>query len=242
MVWGMSRRVFLIAFFTCAYLITPVAYAETLQSNNFRIDESSIGTSNPIGEKSTNFGISSSTGDIGVGNAASDNFQINAGTKTDASPVLAFSVNTSVANFGVFSPNTTSVTTASFSVLDYTSYGYTVQVFGNSPSNGSHTIDALGTASQPQSGTEQFGLNLVANTLPTSVGTNPDNGAFGFGSVEANYNTPNFYRFVNGETIAQSPKSSGITNYTITYIVNVEGLTPGGQYRSNQTLVVLGTY
>ena len=37
-------------------------------------------------------------------------------------------------------------------------------------------------------------------------------------------------------------KSSGITNYTITYLLNVAGLTPGGEYRSDQTLVVLGTY
>jgi hypothetical protein len=242
MIWGMSRNLFLAVFFICALLLTPVAYAETLQSNNYRIDESSIGTSGPIGEKSTNFGISSATGDLGVGNSASSNFQINAGTKTDASPTLAFSVNTTLANFGVFSPNTTAVATASFSVLNYSSYGYAVQVFGNTPTNGSHAIAAMNPTGLSQAGTEQFGLNLVANTSPASLGANPDNGSFGFGSVDSNYNVPNNFRFVSGETVAQAAKSSGTTNYTISYVVNVEGLTPGGQYRSNQTLVVLGTY
>lgn len=100
-------------------------------------------------------------------------------------------------------------------------------------------MDTLGV-SQP--GVEQFGINLVANTSPSSVGSNPDNGQFGFGAVVGNYSTPNQFYYSSGDTIAQSPKSSGVTNYTITYLVNVEGLTPGGKYRSDQTLVVLGTF
>lgn len=91
-------------------------------------------------------------------------------------------------------------------------------------------------------GTSQFGINLVANTLPISIGANPDNGSFGFGLASTNYNTPNQYRYISGETIAQAPKSSGVTVYTITYLVNVPALTPGGQYISDQTLIVTGTY
>jgi hypothetical protein len=91
-------------------------------------------------------------------------------------------------------------------------------------------------------GIEQFGINLVANTLPISFGANPDNGQFGFGSVASGYNTPNNFRYVNGETIASASKDSGITNYTISYIVNVAPLTAGGTYTANQALVVTGTY
>lgn len=242
MQWGNSHRGVVTAFCMCLFFVTPVAYAETLQSTNYKLDESSIGTSSPLGQSSSNFNLSSGVGDIGVGNASSSNFQINAGSKTNADPVLAFSVTSTAANFGVFSPTLASTSTATFSVLDYTSYGYTVQIVGKAPSNGAHTIAALNTAASSQTGTEQFGINLVANTSPTSVGANPDNGSFGFGSVSANYNTPNSYRYVSGDTIARADKSSGVTNYTLTYLVNVAGLTPGGQYKSNQTLIVLGSY
>lgn len=239
---GMSRSRVFVALFLCLLIFVPGAYAETLQSNNFKLDESSIGTSNPIGQASSNFTIDSATGDIGVGNSASSNFQINAGSKTSPDPVLSFSVNSALTNFGVFSASSPTVATTTFSVMDYTSYGYTVQLVGSPPSNGAHDITALTTAAQSQFGTEQFGVNLVANTLPSSIGANPDNGSFGFGSVDNNYNTPNYYRYVSGDIVAKSLKSTGVTNYTITYLVNVAGLTPGGKYTTNQTLIVLGTY
>jgi hypothetical protein len=242
MLRGISSSRVIVALLVCLVIFAPGAYAETLQSNNYKLDESSIGTSNPIGQQSSNFKLNSATGDIGVGNSASSNFQINAGSKTSADPVLSFSVNSTLTNFGVFSASSPTVATTSFSVMDYTSYGYTVQLVGSPPSNGAHTIAPLTTAAQSQFGTEQFGVNLVANTSPSSIGSNPDNGAFGFGSVDDNYNTPNYYRYVSGDTIAKSAKSSGVTNYTISYLVNVAGLTPGGKYTTNQTLIVLGTY
>lgn len=223
-------------------LCTPKAVALIPESPNYKLDESSIGTGNPLQQSSNNYNLKGGTGTLGTGNASSSNFQIDAGANTSAEPVLAFAVNSSTTNLGVFSPTTAATATASFSVKDYTSYGYTVQLVGKPPSNGPHTIPALATSELSQTGTEQFGINLVANTSPTSVGANPDNGQFGFGSIEPDYNTPNYYRYVSGDVIARSNKSSGITNYTITYVVNVAGLTPGGKYTSNQTLVVLGTY
>jgi hypothetical protein len=100
----------------------------------------------------------------------------------------------------------------------------------------------MSTTGPSQAGVEQFGLNLVANTSPVSLGANPNHGQFGVGSAATNYATTNNYRFVSGETIASAPKSSGMTIYTISYIVNVSSLTPGGQYSSNQTVICTGTY
>jgi hypothetical protein len=98
------------------------------------------------------------------------------------------------------------------------------------------------SSGSPQVGIEQFGINLVANTIPSSVGANPDHGDFGVGSAALNYDSPNIFRYVSGETIASSPKTSGLTRYTISYLVNVESLTPGGQYKTNQTIIVTGTF
>ena len=216
--------------------------AMALQSNNYRFDETSVGTSSLIDSSSNSFQVRTGAGDLGVGNAASSNYQIEAGSQTDPDPVLSFSIDDANADFGSFSATSSTVSTSTFSVTNYTSYGYVVQVEGSAPTNGSHVIDAMATTGASQVGVNQFGLNLVANTLPSSVGANPDNGDFGFGEADANYNTTNQYRFVSGEIIARAPKSSGKTVYTISYLVNVEPLTPGGQYRSDQTLIVTGTY
>lgn len=222
--------------------LTPLNVVAQSQSSNYRLIESSIGSGSAIQSSSSNFQARESIGDIAVGNAASSNFQVDSGAITTNEPNLAVSIPSGNIIFPSFSATTPSVTTATFSVLNYTSYGYVVQIIGTPPNNNGYTIPPLtnGTASVP--GTEQFGINLVANTSPASIGANPDNNQFGFGEASPNYGTPNQFRFVSGETVALAPKSSGITNYTISFLVNVAGLTPGGQYTSNQTLVITGTY
>jgi hypothetical protein len=222
--------------------ISSAVYAQSLQSSNYRFDESVIGTGGLLEASSANFSATSATGDIGIGNSASVNFQTNSGTKTSPDPALAFAVLSSSVDFGTLSPSTTSTGTTTFAVSNYTTFGYVVQIHGNAPTNGAHSIDAMSTTTTSQIGVEQFGINLVANTSPTSFGANPDNGQFGFGSITANYATANNYRYVDGETVAQATKNSGVTTYTISYVTNVATLTPGGQYSADQTIIVTGTY
>jgi hypothetical protein len=218
------------------------AFADSLQSSHYRFDESVIGAGGLVQSSSANYTARNTTGDLAVGATASSNYQVATGATTTNDPNLSFAINTPTLNFGNFTASGPTMTTASFSVSNYTSYGYIVQMVGTSPSNGSHTIPAMTTTAASQTGVEQFGINLVANTAPSSIGANPDNGQFGFGTAAPNYGTSNKYRFVSGETLATAPKSSGVTNYTISYLTNVAGLTPGGQYASNQTLIVTGTY
>jgi hypothetical protein len=226
----------------CASFLVGNVRAAELQSANFRFDETSIGAGGLIQSSSNSFQAGTAIGDLGVGNSASSNFQIEAGSKTTDDPALAVAFINANANFGDFSATTPATTTATFSVSNYTSFGYVVQIVGSPPSDGSHTITAMSTTAGSSPGTEQFGINLVANTSPTSFGANPDQGQFGFGVAATNYNTANQFRFVSGETIASAPKSSGVTIFTISYLVNVGTRTPGGQYTSNQTIVVTGTY
>lgn len=227
----------------CLLILAPtVARAEVPQSNNYRFDESSLGAGGLIQSNSANFQASSSMGDVAVGDAASSNFQVDAGSQTTKDPTLSFNIINSAANFGSFTASNAAVATSKFSVSNYTSYGYVVQIAGKPPANGNYVIDAMTTTGASQAGTEQFGINLVANTSPTSVGANPDYGQFGAGSATPNYGTSNQFRYVSGETIASSPKSSGETIYTLSYLVNVGSLTPGGQYTTKQTLIVTGTY
>lgn len=226
----------------CAIFLAPIVYAADPKSNNYQFNESSIGTGGLYGASSTNYQANSSTGDIAIGNSESANFQVDSGTKTQRDPTLSFAVTSSNAVFGKFTPFQASTATATFTVTNYTSYGYIVQVYGKPPTYSNHSIAAMDISGTSQPGIEQFGINLVANTSPVSFGANPDNGQFGFGSVTDDYNIANRFRYVSGETIAKAEKSSGETQYTISYLVNVAGLTPGGTYLSNQTLVVTGTY
>lgn len=218
------------------------AYASSPQSPNYRFDESVIGSGGLIQSSSPNYQVGVSLGDTAIGNSASTNYQVNAGSKTTNDPALSLTVNNGTANFGSFTPSGASVATSTFSVSSYTSYGYVVQLVGSPPSKGGHTLAAMSATGPSVAGTEQFGINLVANTSPVSVGANPDRGQFGFGSAAINYGTSNMYRYVSGETIALAPKSSGLTTYTISYIVNVSSLTPGGEYTGNQVVVAIGTF
>jgi hypothetical protein len=222
--------------------IVTTTYADSpLKSSNFEIDESTIGAGGLTQENSSNFQAGEFIGDLAVGSSSSTNFQLNAGYDTTSDPALTFIIGSSV-NFNDFSPTAAATATSTFQVIDYTSYGYVVQIMGTAPTNGGHVITPMSTTGVSQAGVEQFGINLVANSSPTTVGADPNNGLFGVGEASTNYNTANHYRYVSGETIADGPKSSGSTIYTISYIVNATSLTPGGKYTSQQTLVCTGTY
>ncbi len=206
-----------------------------------------MGGSGLLNSSSSSYKLSSTSGILGIGKEAASAFQAAAGHMTTPDPSLAFSVNTSTATFPAFSPTQASTATGSFSVINYTSYGYIVQTLGTPPTHNSHTITAISSTAPSQTGTEQYGLNLVANTSPVSLGANPDNTdgnghTFGYGAAATNYDNPNNYRFVSGETIASAPKSSGMTTYTVSYIVNVSSVTPAGEYSGSQVLLCTGTY
>jgi hypothetical protein len=226
----------------CSVFNIANAYAVDSKSSTYTLSESNIDTNNSVESNSSSYKSSSATGDLVVGDTTSSGYQIQTGSQTTNDPALSFSIASGNINFGSFTPSAATVTTATFSVSNYTSYGYVVQIFGNAPSNGGHTITAMSSTDSSKNGVEQFGINLVANTSPVSVGANPNNGNFGYGLAAAGYNTSNQYRYISGETIASAPKSSGLTIYTISYLINVTGLTPGGQYTSNQTLIITGTY
>jgi hypothetical protein len=225
-----------------SYLASP-AMADPLVSPHYEFTEQSIGQSGLYGSASANYQSDQAIGILGLNTSASTNLQVQAGNITTGDPALTFIVNSPSVNFGNFSASTATTATATFQVIDYTSYGYIVQVYGNPPAHYTgHTLAAMATAGPSVADTEQFGINVVANTSPVSLGANPDNGQFGFGQAAPGYNTSNTYKYVSGDTIAQGPKSSGNTTYTMSYIVNVNELTPGGVYTGGQTLICTATY
>jgi hypothetical protein len=217
-------------------------------SSNYRIDESFVGPGGNLDSGSTSYKLESgqsSLGNTGVGESSSTNFRTQSGATTTSDPRLSCIINTSSLNLGSLSTTVPSTGTATFSVLNYTSYGYNVAIIGSPPSTGAHALNAMSSTGTSSPGTEQFGINLVANTAPTTFGANPaqvPSSTFSFGTAASNYNTANNYRYVAGESIASGPKSSGETDFTISYLVNVATNTPGGKYSGNQAIVCTGTY
>lgn len=216
-------------------------------STNFRIDESSIGPGGNLDSGSASYQIESgqqSVGNTGVGESGSTNYTTQSGDTTTADPRLSCVLNSGSLNFGGLSNSVTVYGTATFSVLNYTSYGYNVTILGNTPSNGLHNLTAMSSTGPSVIGTEQFGINLRDNATP-NVGADPvqtPSGSFSYGTATANYNTADNFRYVAGEAIATAPRSSGQTDYTISYIVNTSSNTPGGQYTGSQTILCTGTY
>ena len=244
----------------------------TMTSGSYSVTESEVGGIGDFNESSSNYSLKpgvddggATLGEAATGNSSSSNYQTNSGFNTTAQPGLMLTVNQSSFDLGILSTILSSSTTATFSVSDYTSYGYSVQVFGAPPIYNGHQLTAMGNNTSPASpgATEQFGMNLRANTSPNSVGSDPlevpDNQPFGSSTfsygqagnynqggttygVDRTYSVPNEYTYNSGDIIASSAKTSGPTLFTMSFMANITNLTPAGRYSGSLTLVATGTF
>lgn len=231
------------AAFLLAMICSPKVLA-VYSSSNYSANEVQFGIGGGL-QSSPNYQAQSSVGDLGVGNATSSNYQIEGGFNTTAAPFLEAYVAGGTIDLGSLSTIAAAHTTATFHVRDYLSSGYIVQTVGKPPTYGSHTIAPMTSGGTSSAGTEQFGMNLVANTSPANFGANPaqnPDASFGFGYAAPGYATVNNYKYNQGDVIAKSDKSSGETDYTVSYIMNISNQTPGGTYVYNQDFVVTATY
>lgn len=142
-------------------------------------------------------------------------------------------------NLGTGSTTATSSGTSVFAASTNGSNGYSVTVNGATLTSGSNTITALSSGGTSTIGTKQFGLNLASNSTP-SVGS----AASGTGTATAavNYGTSNTFRFATGETIASASGPTNANTFTVSYIANIDGLTPAGSYTSNLTYVATANF
>ncbi len=112
--------------------------------------------------------------------------------------------------------------------------GFSITVSGLTLTSGANSISAIGAAAAASSaGTEQFGINLAANTSP-AVGANPS-GTAPIGSAAGQYGTANQFAFSSGDTIASASGSVNQTTFTVTYIANISATTQNGTYTTTLT-------
>ncbi len=241
----MDKTLFTISCLLLLFGVSGSVVAQGMSSSGYRIDESYLGPGGTVESTSTSYKFGGTLGDTGVGESSSSTYRAQSGFNTTNDPRLSVVVNTSSINFGQLSAAAATTATATFSVLNYTAYGYSVFTIGSPPSNGGYTLTGMASAAPSSPGTEQYGINLKANTSPVTFGADPaqvPSSSFSYGTASTGYNTANNFKYVAGEKIAEATQTSGQTDYTISYIVNVSNTTPGGSYSGSQSLVVVGTY
>lgn len=216
-------------------------------SPNYQVDETFFGSGGNLENASANYKAKTAAGELGVGNVSSPNFQAYPGFNTTDRILLEVNVAGGVFDFGVLDTSQPHARTTTFTVRDYLSSGYSVQLLGSPPRNGSYTLAAMSTAASSNPGTEQFGVNLAANNLsgPGPFGATPSqvpDSTFGFGVADSPYDTSNLFKYVEGDTVAHSDKSTGVTQYTLSMIANISRTTAGGAFGTSLFVRAVPTY
>lgn len=223
---------------------TGTVFAATSTSPNYQMVESQFGSSDNNETCSDEFCAQATLGDLAVGGSADGNTTAEFGSVTPNEPSLDVIVEPGESSLGILTTEQTATKSAVIKVRNYLSNGYILQINGSPPKYGNHTLATQSTPTASTPGTEQFGINAVANTSP-SVGSDPiqqPSSEFSFGTINSAYNTPNLFRYASEAIVAQSNSSSGQTDYTISMIVNISNSTPAGRYAGDFSAVVVPVY
>jgi hypothetical protein len=221
----------------------PAVFAETSNSTHYQLNDSSFTAGSAKQTCSTSYCSQTSIGATG-GDTAGVTTKATFGPVTESQPELQVIVAPGTSNLGVLTTTSTATKTTSVKIQTYLSSGYMLQITGAPPKYASHTLATPSSPTTSTQGTEQFGINLVANTTP-NIGANlvqVPSGTFSFGVVNSNYNTANQFMYNSGDVVAHSNSASGETDYTISFIVNISNDTPAGQYHGDYSAVVIPTY
>lgn len=213
-------------------------------SSNYKVTETFFGSGGELNACSSSYCSKQSIGEITAGLTEGTNFSARAGFNTTDIPLLEVSVVGGTFDLGVLTPTTTGSGSTTLAIRNYLSHGYVVRMYGDPLKQQAHTMTALTTPTTSQQGQEQFGMNLRDNTTP-NVGADPQqipSGSFSYGTYATDYDIIDSYKYVSGDIVAQSTKSSGETQYTLSFIANINSLTPAGQYQADLSAVVVSTY
>lgn len=142
-------------------------------------------------------------------------------------------------NFGNLSDTAAKSGTTQMLTATNAGNGFAITVNGTTMVSGTHDITALSAADVSRPGTSQFGLNLVANTTP-SVGANPQGS--GNASPAVGYNTPNFFRFIPGDVVANDNDTDAYRLFTTSYLVNIPKGQAVGVYVSTLTYICTASF
>ncbi len=145
----------------------------------------------------------------------------------------------STAALGTLTSSTTGAATSQLGVGTNAGSGYSITMNGTTLTSGGNTVTALGTPTASSQGSEQFGINLRANTVPV-IGSNPDGS--GTGAPTTDYNTVDNFKFVTGNSIASNGGADLFRRFTVSYIANITTATEPGSYSTVLTYICTATF
>lgn len=221
--------------------------AQSSSSDSYQVNESFFGTGGEVDTSSSSYQAQGAAGPLGVGESDSSSYDTVAGFIDPVDEYLEMVVDQATIDFGTLSVGSTATGSGTFHVRAYLNGSYSVITMSSPPtSEGGAILDGISSPAAPTVGQEEFGINLVDNSSP-NIGADPDHipdSTYANGEAAADYNTPNSFKYLVGDIIAQSGagRAWGQTNFTISYIANIANTTPAGLYVMNHDLLVIATF
>ncbi|MGK2896050.1 MAG: hypothetical protein ACSLEY_00395 [Candidatus Saccharimonadales bacterium] len=241
--WSYALYIILLAVLLVVSGRVNAVLATTSSSTNYQATEMEFNAGAQQEGCSTNYCTKVSIGDMTVQQSNSPSTAA-FGTISSNEPLLEVIVDQGESNLGVLTAEHAATKTMVIHIRNYLSAGYVLQITGTPPKYGSHTLSTPSTPTASIPGTEQFGINAVANTLP-NVGADPvqsPSSEFSYGVVDNEYATTNMFKYESGDVVARSQTASGQTSYTVSMIMNISNSTPAGHYSGDYSAVVIPVY
>lgn len=234
----------LLAIVVALFGVQP-ALAEVSSSPNYQVTETQFNAGSNLNGCSNGYCAQVTIGQAGVGDAASPTGSTASfGQITPDRPSLDVIVEPGVSHLGTLTTTVAGYKTAGIKIRSYLSNGYVLRIMGDPPKYSGYTLKTPNTPTASSPGTEQFGINLVANTTP-SFGANPvqvPDDQTSFGQAVTGYDQANRFMYTSGDVVAKSLTASGQTNFTLSMLVNISNLTPAGNFQGDYAAVVVPLY
>jgi hypothetical protein len=141
---------------------------------------------------------------------------------------------------GQLDSESTLVARSQMAVGTNASSGFAITAVGIPLAAGTSVIDSPATPTASKPGSNQFGINLVANNAP-AVGSDPE-GPFANALPMPDYSVQNRYKYVPGDVVAFSPNVSLMKKFTVSYIVNSREDLRAGVYTTTITYIASGRF
>lgn len=118
-------------------------------------------------------------------------------------------------------------------------FGFNITISGTTLTSGNNIIPSLFSPTVSKTGSSGFGINLRGNSTP---GVGSDTTGAGIASPSADYNIPNRYKFVSGDTVASTNDVTLENKFTVSYVVNVDQAQKPGVYSSTFIYNILASF
>ena len=143
-------------------------------------------------------------------------------------------------DMGSLDNNSTLTAQSQMAVGTNATAGFTITAYGSSLAAGTNVITPVSTPTKSTPGTNQFGINLVANS-ELNVGKDPE-GIWANAVPSSDYGQANKYKYQSGDIIAYSTSVSLMKKFTVSYIVNASPSLKAGVYTTTINYVASGRF